>query len=82
MTGRSGNWAEKLIHQDAYTTEELAELLDVDEGFIKQEVHKGNLAGNKIGDDIVDIPREAVLDWMNRREAGDDGSGPTHRPSW
>jgi hypothetical protein len=80
MTG--GNWAERLIHQDTYSPGELADLLDMDEGFIKQEVNKGNLQGNKIGDDIVDIPREAVLDWMNRRESGEDGAGPTQRPAW
>jgi hypothetical protein len=78
----SGNWAEKLIHQDTYTPEELADILDMDEGLIKQEVNRGNLKGNMIGNDIVDIPRESVLEWMDRREQGKDGPGPTQRPTW
>jgi excisionase family DNA binding protein len=82
MTSGGQNWAEKLIHQDAYTTDELAELLDMSEAFISQEVNKGNLRGRKLGNDIVDIPREAVLDWMNKRERGEDGTGPTQRPTW
>jgi hypothetical protein len=68
----NNNWAEKIIHQDAYSPEELAEVLDMDEGFIKQEVHSGRLQGNKLGNDIIDIPRSAVIEWMNRRERGED----------
>lgn len=82
MTSGRNNWAEQLIHQDAYTPHELAELLDMSEAVIKQEVHKGNLHGNKIGDDIVDIPRSSVLEWMERRESGEDGTGPLQRPNW
>ena len=67
----TNNWAEKVIQQDSYTPEELAELLDLDEGLIKQEVHKGRLRGNKIGNDIVDVPRDAAIEWMNRRMRGD-----------
>jgi excisionase family DNA binding protein len=62
------NWAARLMHQDSFTPAELAELLDMSEAFITQEVHQGNLEGHKIGHDIVDIPRDSVLDWMKRRE--------------
>ncbi len=65
------NWAEKVIQQDSYTPQELAELLELDEGLIKQEVHRGRLRGNKLGNDIIDIPRDAVIEWMNQRMRGD-----------
>jgi hypothetical protein len=67
MTHGGENWAEKLLHQETYTPHELAELLDISEYRINQEVYKGNLEGRKIGDDIIDIPRAAVLDWLSRR---------------
>jgi excisionase family DNA binding protein len=66
------NWAENVIQQDSYSPTELAELLDMDEGFIKQEVQNGRLRGTKLGSDIVEIKREAVIEWMNRRERGED----------
>lgn len=62
------NWAARLMHQESFTPGELAELLDMSEAFIAQEVHQGNLEGNKIGQDIVDISRDSVLAWMKRRE--------------
>jgi hypothetical protein len=68
MTHGGENWAERLMHQETYTPSELAELLDTSEYVINQEVNKGNLEGRKIGEDIVDIPRDAVLEWLNRRD--------------
>lgn len=62
------NWAARLMHQETFTPAELAELLNMSEAFIAQEVHKGELEGLKIGNDIVDIPRDSVLAWMKRRE--------------
>ncbi len=70
MTSSGNNWAEELIQQETYSPGELAELLDIDEALITQEVHKGNLRGNKIGSDVVDIPRSAVLEWLDQRERG------------
>lgn len=62
------NWAARLMHQETFTPAELAELLNMSEAFIAQEVHKGELDGLKIGNDIVDIPRDSVLAWLKRRE--------------
>ena len=65
-----GNWAKELIEQDRYTPGELADLLNVSEAFIHQEVAKRKLRARRVGDDTVDIPRDAVLEWMDNRNKG------------
>jgi excisionase family DNA binding protein len=72
MERPSDNWAKELIHQDRYTPGELADLLNVSEAFIYQEVAKRRLRARKVGDDTVDIPRDAVLEWMDKRNKGDE----------
>ena len=66
------NRMKELIQNDRYTPEELARILDVSEAFIHQEVAKHKLRARMIGDDTIDISREAVLEWMDNRNHGDE----------
>lgn len=55
----------EILHKAVYTPSELAELLEVDVNLIRRAAFKGNLQAVIVGNDIVGIPREAALRWLN-----------------
>ena len=56
--------AEELLHRDRYTTEELSELLEMDQYVIRRAIYSGELRANRVGDDIIDVDRSEVLRWL------------------
>jgi excisionase family DNA binding protein len=76
--------AEELLHQDRYRPRELADLLGTSLDYINHEVSNRRLRARRLGRTTVDIPREAVLEWMAARELrwGRESEllGPTDHP--
>jgi excisionase family DNA binding protein len=73
-----------LLHQNHYRPRELAELLGTSLEFINHEVSTRRLKARRFGNRTVDIPREAVLEWMTARERSwkreSELFGPTQHP--
>lgn len=59
---------EELLHQDRFTPEELAAVLDMDVSFIRQEAFNGRLKAEIVEHHILSIRREDVLQWLADRE--------------
>lgn len=60
--------AEELLHQSHYRPRELADLLGRRVDFINHEISSRRLRARRIGRSTVDIPRDAVLEWLQERE--------------
>jgi excisionase family DNA binding protein len=60
--------AEELLHQDFYRPRELADLLGTGVDFINHEVSTRRLRASRFGHSTIEIPREAVLEWLAARE--------------
>ncbi|HET9015907.1 MAG TPA: helix-turn-helix domain-containing protein [Thermomicrobiaceae bacterium] len=58
---------ERELHQDHYTPEELADLLEMDVYVVRSAVWDGKLPARIIGNNIVSIRREDVLRWLAER---------------
>jgi hypothetical protein len=58
-----------LLHQERFSPEELAELIDVDLNTIRHAAFTGDLAAMIADHDILYIERSAVIAWLNRRGA-------------
>ena len=59
----------EILHKDFYTPAELAELLDLDVNQIRDAVFMGDLKGVIVDHEIIGIPREAVIQWLERGPA-------------
>lgn len=59
--------AEELLRQDFYRPRELADLLGTSVEFINHEISTRRLKARRVGRTIADIPRSAVLDWLEAR---------------
>jgi hypothetical protein len=57
-----------LLHQDHYTAEELAELLDMDVHFVQHEAFTGHLKATIAEHHVICINREAVVEWLRTRQ--------------
>ena len=54
----------ELLHQDHYTVEELAKLVDMDHHLIERAVFNDQLKARVEGHQIVSIAREDVIAWL------------------
>ncbi len=64
---RTDKSVDELLHQNEYTPEELARLLDLPLSLIEHEAFAGNLKALIIEHRVVSIPREEAIAWMNDR---------------
>jgi excisionase family DNA binding protein len=64
--------AEELLLQQYYRPRELADLLGTGVDFINHEVAARRLRARKLGRSTIEIPREAVLEWLSWREEPTD----------
>ena len=60
---------DRLMHQDHFTPEDLADLLDMDVNVVRHAAFTGDLVAIIAEHDIVSIDREAALSWLARRTA-------------
>lgn len=58
---------ERLMRQDHYTPQELADLLEMPLSLITHDAFAGKLHANIVDHDIVSIRREDVITWLNNR---------------
>lgn len=72
--------AEELLRQPVYRPRELADLLGTSIDFINHEISTRRLRARRFGRTTVDIPREAVLEWMSAREAAWHAPEPREQP--
>lgn len=56
-----------LLHDNHYSAEELADLLEVSVDYIRHEVRRGQLKGYVVDHQVLDIRREDVIDWFHTR---------------
>lgn len=59
--------AETLLHQEQYTPQELAVLLEISQYVIHEAIYSGALRATMLGHDVVSIRRRDVLDWLQAR---------------
>lgn len=59
---------EELLRQDAYTPQELADLLEMSLYAVRSAVWNDKLKATVVGHDIVSVRREDVLQWLERRD--------------
>ena len=64
--------AEELLHQQYYRPRELADLLGLRIDFVNHEVSTRRLRARRFGRSTFDIPREAILDWLEARDRAVD----------
>jgi hypothetical protein len=57
----------RLMRQEQYTPQELADLLDMPLTLITHDAFAGKLPARIVEHDIVSIRREDVIAWLNRR---------------
>ncbi len=55
---------EKLLHQETYTPDEAATLLDMSVQRIYSAAYKGELKAHIIGNDVISIERGDLLAWL------------------
>ncbi|HEY8446227.1 MAG TPA: helix-turn-helix domain-containing protein [Thermomicrobiales bacterium] len=65
IQARIGRTLEDLLHQDHYTPEELAALLDMDVNAIRAEIFHRHLKAFIVDHHIMCIRREDVLRWLS-----------------
>lgn len=56
----------QLLHQESYTAQELADLLDRPVELVTDAVFDGRLKAVVADGKIVEIARQAVLDWLSQ----------------
>ena len=54
----------ELLQQDEYTPEEVADLLGIDINVVRHAAFTGQLRAEIVGEDIVGIRREDVVEWF------------------
>jgi len=59
---------ESLLHQETYTPDEAATLLDMSVQRIFSAAFKGDLKARIVGDDVISIQRRDLLDWLRGQE--------------
>ena len=57
----------ELMVQDDYQPEEVAELLGIDVDVVRHAAFNGDLNADVVGHTILNIRREDVLTWFDRR---------------
>ncbi len=75
---RIGRTPDELLHQDHYTPEELAVLLDMDVNAIRAAVFNHRLKAFVVDHHIMCIRRDDVLRWL----AGQEGVIPHIHAEW
>jgi len=65
-TETPNNFSELLL-KDQYTPDEAAYLLGMDDQVIQQAVHRGTLKARMIGNDIFQIDRGDLVEWLGSR---------------
>ncbi|MDF3018540.1 MAG: hypothetical protein K0R44_3765 [Thermomicrobiales bacterium] len=65
----------ELLRQDQYTSEEVAELLDIGLDVVRHAAFSGELRAQIAEHDIISIRRDDLLAWVRTPE-GPDGAGP------
>ena len=70
--------AYELLHQEQYTPEEVAEVLEIGLDVVRHAVFTGELPAQIIAHDIISLQRHDVLAWFGARDGRDsDGGIPT-----
>lgn len=59
---------EELLNQSRYTPAEAAEVLNLPQRTIFSAVYGGDLKATMAGNDIVEISRTDLVDWLRRRQ--------------
>lgn len=69
-----------LLHQEHYTPDELAVLLDMSSSSIYHDAREGRLRASIVDHHVVDIRRDDVLRWLQDRGdlPPDDGPATSH----
>lgn len=75
---RLGRTPDELLHQDHYTPEELAILLDMDVNAIRAAVFNHRLRAFVVDHHIMCIRRDDALRWL----AGQEGVVPSPEVGW
>jgi hypothetical protein len=58
---------ERVMRQESFTPQELADLLEMPLSHINHEAFSGRLKADIVNHDIVALHRADILDWMHRR---------------
>jgi hypothetical protein len=58
---------DRLMRQDHFTPQELADLLDMPLSLITHDAYAGKLKAEIVDHDILSIRREAVIAWLESR---------------
>lgn len=58
---------DRLLSAHEYTPEELADLTGIGIEVIRRAAYDHEITAEIVGKDIVSIPREAAIEWLNRR---------------
>lgn len=66
-TGREEHYLQ-LLHQDSYSPDEAAEVLNIPERFILKAAFGGELKAEIVNGDVVDITRTDLVRWLVWRQ--------------
>lgn len=57
-----------LLHQEVYTPQQAAEVLNLSERIILSAAYGGELKATIIKGDVIEMTRTDLVDWLKRRE--------------
>ena len=65
---RQGDQLWDLLHQEVYTPQQAAQVLNLSERIILSAAYGGDLKATIIKGDVVEMTRTDLVDWLQRRE--------------
>ena len=65
---RDGDQLWDLLHQEVYTPQQAAEVLNLSERIILSAAYGGDLKATIIKGDVIEMTRTDLVDWLKRRE--------------
>lgn len=58
-----------LLHQEVYTPQEAAEVLNISERIILKDAYGGDLKATIINGDVISVTRTNLVEWVKWRES-------------
>jgi hypothetical protein len=70
----------ELLHDEHYTPDDVARLLDIGVHIVRHAAFTGELRARILGHHVLSLQREDVVTWFLGREKAGAGTGPISEP--